>query len=121
MCINLLKLNDDKIGFIVFGMAHQLKKIDNITVKVGDMETQLVQFVRNLGYFMDCFMKNAYHINKLCSQLYLMLWKIQHMRSYLDQDTVKKVVQTFIMSKLDYCNSVPTGFTEYQLDKYQRI
>ena len=52
-CINLLKLNDDKIECIVFGMAQQLKKIDNITVKVGDMETQPVQFVRNLGYLID--------------------------------------------------------------------
>ena len=37
-----------------------MNKIENITVNVGDMETQLVQFVRNLGYFMDCSMKNAY-------------------------------------------------------------
>ena len=67
MCINLLKLSDDKIEFIVFGTAQLLNKTDNITVKVGGMETNLVQFVRYLGHFMDCFMKNAYHIDKLCS------------------------------------------------------
>ena len=72
------------------------------------METQLVQYVSNLGYFMDC--------NKLCSQWYLMLWKIQHMRSYFDQDTVK-IVQALIMSKLDYCNSLLIGFAKYQLEK----
>ena len=65
MCINLPKMNDDKTEFIVFRMAQQLNKIDNLTVKVGDMETQLVQFFRNLGYFIDCFMKDAYHINEL--------------------------------------------------------
>ena len=31
-------------GFTAFGKAPQLKKIDNIRVKVGDMEAQLVQF-----------------------------------------------------------------------------
>ena len=38
MCINLLKLNDDKTKFIVIGMAQQLKKIADITVKVRDMK-----------------------------------------------------------------------------------
>ena len=51
----------------------------------------------------------------------LMLWKIQHMRSYLDQDAVKIVVQALIMSKLDYCNSLLIRSAEYQLDKLQRI
>ena len=37
-------------------MVQQPKKIDNITVKVEDMERQSVHYVRNLGYFMDCFM-----------------------------------------------------------------
>ena len=66
-------------------------------------------------------MGNLHLINKLCSQLYLMLWKIQHMKSYLDQDTVKIFVQALIMSKLDYCNLLFVGSTEYQLDKPQRI
>ena len=112
MCINLLKLNDNKTEFFVFRTVQQLNKINNITIKVGDVETHPVQVVRNLGYFMDCFMKNAYHISKLCSQLYLMLQKIQHMRSYLDQDTAKIVVQALIMSILDYCNSLLTGSIE---------
>ena len=68
--MTLLKLNDSKTKFIVFGTAQQLNKISSITVKVGDIETQPVQFVRNQGNIIDCFMKNAYHINKLCSQLY---------------------------------------------------
>ena len=90
-------------------------------VKMGDMETQWVQFVRNQGYFMNCFMKNAYHITNLYSQLYMMLQKIQHIRSYLDQDTSKIVVQALIMSKLEYCNSLLIRSAEYQLDKLQRI
>ena len=85
------------------------------------MATELEQFFRNLGYFIDCFLKNAYHINKLCSQLYLMLHMIQHMRSYLDQDRANIVVQAHIISKLDYFKPLLIGSAEYQLGKLQRI
>ena len=115
MCINLLMLNDNKTKFIVFGTAQQLNKINNITVKLAGWHGNTTgEFARNLLYFMDCFMKNAYHINKLCSQQYLMLWKIHHMRSYLNQDMVKIVVQALIMSKLDYCNSLLIRSAEFQ-------
>ena len=36
ICVNLLKVNDDKMEIIIFGTAQQLMKINNIKIKVGE-------------------------------------------------------------------------------------
>ena len=77
--------------------------------------------MQNLGYFMNSLMKNANHINKLTSQLYLLLHGICSIRSHIDEDTAKIIIQALIMSRLDYCNSAVLGSAEYQLDKCQQI
>ena len=77
--------------------------------------------VRNLGYLVDSHLKNGPHINKICGQLFRILKNIQKLRCHLDEDTAKTVVQTLILSKLDYCNSALVGSTSYQLNKLQRV
>ena len=77
--------------------------------------------LRYLGYCMDYYMKNSYHINRLCSQLYGSLRRIQQTRAHLDEDSARIIVQAFILLKIDYCNTLLAGSAEYQLDKLQRI
>ena len=109
-----------KQGF-VFSTKQQLQKIDNIAIQVGPETISSTEFVQNLGYFMDSLMKNAHHINKLTSQLYLSLHDICSIRSHIDEDTAKIIIQALIMSRLDYYNSALLGSAEYQLDKLQQI
>ena len=47
---NMLKLNDKKTEFIIFGTCQQLAKISDISIKVGSMKVQPVEDVRNLGF-----------------------------------------------------------------------
>ena len=69
MTLNLLKLNDNKTEFILFGTRQQLSKLDTIPVSiaVGNTMVHLVEMVRNLGYIMDKLLKNTAHINKTVS------------------------------------------------------
>ena len=70
MTYNLIKFNEEKTEFILFGTLQQLQKISNITLKVGTSEIKPVKSVRNLGYFMYSYMKNGYHVNRTYAQLY---------------------------------------------------
>ena len=63
---NMLKLNEDKTEFIIFGTNQQLAKANNISIKVGSEDIKPVDCVRNLGYFMDKVLKTANHISQLC-------------------------------------------------------
>ena len=116
MAFNLLKVNDDRMEFIVFGTSQQLRKVDEISITVGLESIQPVTFVQNLDYFMGCFMKNAHHIKQLTSIIFATLRDIRAIRHHLDKDTTKSLYKHLVMSKLDYCNSLLVGLVEYQLD-----
>ena len=43
------------------------------------------------------------------------------LKKYDHTDTAHIIVQSLVISRLDYCNSLLLGSAKYQLDKYQRI
>ena len=53
MIVNKLKLNDDKMEFIIFGSRQHLSKIGEVSINIGRIQVQLADHVRNLGYHMD--------------------------------------------------------------------
>ena len=111
----MLKLNDDKTEFIIFGTCQPLKKIDHIAIRIGSENIVPIEHVRNLGLFMDKWCKNTMHINKLSSSLCHQLKNIQNIRGKLDFEAAKTVVQALILSKPDYCNSLLVGTPECNL------
>ena len=117
----MLKSNDDKTEFIIFGTRQQLAKVQEITIAIGDTIIQPVEYVRNLGFFMDNLIKNDIHINKLTSSLYHHLQNIHKIRGKMDFESAKTITQALIHSKVDYCNLLLLGTASYQLDKLQCI
>ena len=111
MHLNMLKLNSDKSELIMFGMKQQLARID---ICISGTTIQTVEFVPNVGYFMDCFMKNSHHINKISGGLYSLL---KDMRSV---STLTRTQQKS-WSNLDYCHSLLSGLAQYDLHKLQRV
>ena len=85
------------------------------------MKIQPVEEVRNLGYFMDRFLKNSVHINKLSASVFHNLRNIKRIQNKLDYDSTKTIIQALIMSKLDYCNALLPGSSKLLLTKLQCI
>ena len=104
--LNAVEAEWGKTEFIIFGTHQQLKKIQNITIRIGSTNIIPADHFRNLGFMMDMFCKNTRHINHLSSSLCQQLRNIWKIRGKLDFDTAKIVVQALILSKLDYCNSL---------------
>ena len=87
-----------------------------------DKETIIpVTKVRNLGYYMDQFMRNDHHINTISGQCFGLLKNILTIRPYINTKTCRTIVQALVISKLDYCNSLLDGTSANQLDKLQRV
>ena len=121
MIVNKLKLNDDRMEFIVFGSRQQLSKIGEVSINIGRVQIQLVDNVKNLGYHMEWLLKNGPHINKLMSNLYLQLKSIYRICKKLDQKSCKIIIQAIIQSRLDYCNSLLLRTSEFELCELQQI
>ena len=60
-CTNLLKLNDEKMEFIMIGARQQIARAGNAEIQIGDDLIQPTYFVRNLGFFYDKNLKKKNH------------------------------------------------------------
>ena len=121
MTRNMLKLNDEKTEIIIFGTHQQLKKIDNITIRIGSENIIPAEHVRNLGFLMDKLCKNTKNINYLSSSLCHQLRNIWKIRGKLNFNAAKTVIQALISSKLGYCNSLLVGTPECHLSQLQHV
>ena len=90
----------------MFGTKQQLAKIYIIDINISGTTIQTAEFVCNLGYFMDCFMKNSHHIKKISGGQYGLLKDVRSIHLHINWYTVKILVQALVLSKLDYCNSL---------------
>ena len=74
---------------------------------------------RNLGAYFDSKLKGTSHVNRLSSTIYRPIKGITRIRHFLDVNTTKTLVQSLVLSKLDYCNSILLGAPKYNLDELQ--
>ena len=61
------------------------------------------------------------HVTKACASAFYYLYNIRHIRKYLSHESTERLVHAFITSRLDYCNGLLYGATEYQIKKLQRV
>ena len=60
------------------------------------------------------------HINSICKSAFFHLYNIRRIRKYLSSDCAQILVNAFVTSRLDFCNSLLYGLPGNQLQKLQR-
>ena len=75
----------------------------------------------NLGDIMDKTLSFSEHINEMCTKASYAIRSIGRIRKYLPSDGLKMLVNSLVISRLDYCNSLLYDIPKYQRDKLQRI
>ena len=61
------------------------------------------------------------HFNNICKVLNFELRRLGQIRKYLDNNATKTLASAFILSRLDYCNSVFVGLPQKKLKRLQSI
>jgi hypothetical protein len=77
--------------------------------------------VRSLGVYLDKHLTIDTHVNQLCKSLFFQLRRISKIRQYLTIEAANTLANSFILLRLDYCNSILSGISEEKLNKLQRI
>ena len=121
MKISLLKLNDSKIEFLLIGTKHQINLTGEKKIHVSDDIIIPCTNAWNLGYFCDLEFKNVAHINKLLSVFFGTIRKIARIWHLLGMDTCKILMQSLVLSCIDYCNSLLLGTAKYRIEKLNTI
>ena len=122
MTYNKLKLNDDKTEAMIISaprLSSSATLPDSLTV--GNTQVPFSQSVKNLGVTLDAHLTMTVQIANLIKAANFELRRINSIRHYLSLEATKTLVSAFILSRLDYCNSLLSGCPQYLIRKLQKV
>ena len=121
MTKNKLKMNEQKTELINIGTKAKISQISTNSVTISGCKISFSPCVKNLGVYFDETLSMDAHIQHLCRSLYYQLRNIAKIRPSLTANAANKLAISFILSRLDYCNSLLAGLPDNKLNKLQRI
>ena len=123
MSQNELKLNNDKTEIILFGSKKQLAELNIKSLSVAGTDVSVAsEPVWNLGAMFDSQLIMAPHVKKcVVKKSSFHLRNIGKARRVLTEDAKKTVMQSLVMSYLDYCNALLIGIQQDLIAKLQRL
>ena len=117
---NSLKLNDNKTEVIHFSSRHRpVSPLSSITL--NNTSICPVSSARNLGVLFDTHLSLNNHVSNVCRAASFALHRIGSIRQYLDVKSTENLVHSFVMCRIDTCNSLLYGLPDTQIARLQRI
>ena len=102
-----LKLNNDMAKIILFGCKKHLDELNIKLLSVAGTDVSIAsELVRNLGAMFDSQLIMAPHVKSVVKTSSIHLRNIGKARHVLTEDATKTVMQSLVMSLLDYCNAL---------------
>jgi len=121
MSTSRLRLNPTKTQVMWLGSKHQLSKITNRDVPIVSSTAHAVDTSRDLGVMVDNRLTMADQVAAICRGAYYQLRQLRSVTRSLSPEAAKTVVQAFITSRLDYCNSLLYGITDSLFRRLQSV
>ena len=121
MTSNRLKLNPSKTEFVWCTTLRRRHLLDGSTFNIGDSEVNPADTVRNLGVQFDSCLTMTAHVSQLVRGCFYQLRRIKTIRRFVPTSTAVILVNSFIVSRVDYCNSVLAGLPACQLERIQSV
>ena len=120
MTTKKLKLNEDKTECMLFGSTNALKRYEHLeNITIGASIIKIKTEVRDLGVLVDNKLSMKNHVLQTVKTCNYNIRNIAFIRKYLNEDTLKTAICNYVLSRLDYCNSVYYGLPNYLLRKLQ--
>ena len=122
MFVNKLKLNQDKTEFIMFASPSHHRRLQHITLRL-DEHTCISpsDSIRILGCVLDKHVCMTEQVTSVAKSVNYHSRNISRIRKFIDKDTCHSAVQSLVISRLDYCNSLYNGVTGTNLDRLQKL
>lgn len=120
MIVNKLKMNQEKTEVLLIDPKNKCETtIDYINID-GD-RVKLSSHARNLGVMFNDKLSNDTHFNTISKTLYCEIRKIGQLTQFLDRYSLKTLMCSFVLTRIDYCNSLFVNSSDESLNKLQRF
>ncbi|KAI4887285.1 hypothetical protein NFI96_007646 [Prochilodus magdalenae] len=81
----------------------------DLAISFGNSLITLTEDARSLGVILDGQLSFSAHIANLTRSCRFLLYNIRRIRLFLSQEATQLLVQSLVISRLDYCNSLLAG------------
>ena len=112
---NYLRLDTDKTQFIWLGTAAQLSKVTCQTITLGGVNISVSTEVTCLGVKLDNNLSFTTHVKPLSGKCFYHLRQLRTVRRSLSTDAAKTLIHSFVLCRVDYCNSILVGLPAVHL------
>ena len=119
---NMLKLNDSKTELMLV-TSQRSKHLHNLptSITIGNAQISFKQSVKNLCFTLDCHLTMNAHVSNIARTCYFELRRLASIRRFLTSTATATLVSAFVLSRIDYYNSLLFGSTHDVTSHLQRI
>ena len=109
---NMLRLNDNMTEFMLV-TSKRTKHLHNLPTSITMCNAQIPfkHSVKNFGFALDCHFTMNEHVSIIARTCYLELRRLASIRRFLTSTATATLVSAFVLSRIDYCNSLLFGST----------
>ena len=119
---NIHKLNDNKAELMLV-TSNRTKHLYNLptSITIGNAQIHLKLSVKNLGLTLDCHLTMNAHVSEISRTCYFELRRLASIRRFMTSTATASFVSAFVLSRIDYCNSLLFDSTLNVKSHLQRI
>ncbi len=110
------------ISYVLYiGSRHQISKAGHLSLTLDDSVLEVQSRVRNLGVIFDANLSFDSFIQSTVKTSFFHLRNIARLHPMLNFTVAEMLVNSFVVSQLDYCNALLAGASKSTLNKLQYV
>ena len=119
---NMLKIIVNKVELMLV-TSKRTNHLHNIptSITIGNALIPFKRSVKNLGFTLDCHLTMNAHVSNISRTCFFELRRLASIRRLLTITATSTHVSAFVLSRIDYCNSLLFGSTHDVTSHLQRI
>ena len=119
---SMLRLNDNKTELMLV-TSRRTKHLHSLptSITMGNAQIPFKKSVKNLGIKLDCNLTTNAHVSNIARTCYFELRRLASIRRFLTSTATATHVSAFVLSRIDYSNSLLFGSTHDVTPHLQRI
>ena len=119
---NGLNVNENKTQCIFIGTRQYISRIpEGVEIHFGDAIIKPSPYVKNLGIYMDQNLLFDIHVDEMSKKVYGILMFLNRIKDRFHNTIRITVVQSLVLSLINYCSKVWGMTTKSQLERVQRL
>ena len=118
----MLKLNDNKTELMLV-TSKTTKYLHNLptSITIANAQTPLKQSLKNLCFTLDCHLTMNAHVSSIARTCYFELRHLASICRFLTSTAAATQLSAFVLSRIDYCNSLMFDSTHDVTSHLQQI